>query len=409
MECFSRYSLKTAQILTLLIPVLVFAGKAPVDIACSLVGALFLAGHLARRDLAWAKPLWVRAALGLWAYLLLRSLFAEDVLLALDRAAPWIRYPVFSVALGYWVITNKRFSRHLLISIMLGCAMLAADALLQYLTGFDILGKPKAAESRLTGPFNNARVGYTLTWMVFPVLIYCMQYKPQKPWKSCAKMLLLCLLCLGPIISGERTPTLLLGLGLALAGFLLPAIRCRLHWLVPMGAIAIVTLLYFNPVLYKRQVLSTGNVISNYWNSPYGQITQDSLDLLRDEPVFGIGIQHYRVETAIGSDARQRGHSHPHNFYLELLVEGGIVGLALLVLLFGAIIRRIMGDYALWQGDFLLTGLVVGILIRLWPIISNPSFYASWNVIPFWLILGWYMALIRIRNEERKPDGTPAW
>lgn len=395
---FAHYALKAAQWLTLLIPILVFTGKAPVDIACSLVGVLFLATHAVQRDFGWLRHTWVRLMLLFWAYLLLRACFSEDPALALDRAAPWVRYPFFAIALGHWVIMDRAFSRRLLISVGIGCAMLSADALFQFVTGKDILGYAKANAERLTGPYRRPRIGHTIAWLAMPLLVCCLCFDRKAPVLSLLKLAGGALVFLAVLVSGERSPTLLLVMGLGLTALLLPAIRRKLVWLVPLAALGIAALLYLNPVLYKRQIVSTGTTIANFWETPYGQIALDSRDFIVEAPVFGIGVQHYRVATARGTDARAQGHSHPHNFYLEILVETGMVGLALLVLMFGYWVLRIVREYPLWLGDGLATGLAIGILIRLWPVISIPSFYASWNVIPLWLMVGWYFALMRLKQ-----------
>lgn len=399
-EGFARYTHKAAQYLTLLLPLLVPVGKAPVDIACSLVGVLFLVTHILRRDFAWLETPWIRVALVFWGYLFLRALFSDDIGLALERAAPWGRYPFFAFALACWVITDRDFSRKLLIATAIACLLIAADTMVQFLTGLSTTGNEKFRIDRLTGPFSKPRIGHTLAWMLFPVLLSCLHVQREKWGWSLLKIMAAGMLCFVVIASGERAPTLLMLLGIGLAGLLVPALRRNLLWLVPLGAGAIALFLYLNPVMYERHVKQTHkHMVERLWTSPYGKILRDSGRLFVENPVFGIGIQHYRVATAKGGDALEQGQLHPHNFYVEISVEAGLVGLVGLLALFGSWIGSFIRHFRLWYGDYLLTGLVIGIAIRLWPITFGPSFYASWNVIPLWLMVGWYFAVLRQRQE----------
>lgn len=392
---FARHTLNIAKTLTLLLPICMFIGKAPVDVACSLIGVLFLVTHVIRKDYGWLQTPWVRIVLIFWGYLMLRSCFADDPLLAFDRAAPWVRYPFFAIALSHWVITDRVFSRRLLLCVGITCGLLVADTFLQYFTRSDILGNDPYNASRLTGPFRQPRVGHTLAWIALPVILCCLRGERSHIGASLLKLAFGIAVLAAIILSGERSPTLLTLLGLGLGFLLLPALRRKLLWLVPLSVLALSSLLYFNPVIYERQVMQTQHVLEHFWQSPYGKIARDSGRLIADHPVFGIGVQHYRVATAKGSNALAQGHPHPHNFYLEVAVEGGVLGLLLLFAVFGSWIQQYILHAALWRGDYLMTGLIVAILSRLWPVISNPGFYASWNVIPLWLMVGWYFALQR--------------
>lgn len=393
------YAKTASQYLTLILPLLIFFGKAPTDVACSLIALSFLAIHLVKKDFGWIKPFWVKVGLLLWGYLILRGFFSPDVLPALGRAFPWGRYLLFAVALWYWIIESESFSRKLVWSVALVCIALAMDGFLQFAIGRDIFGYEKHAHFRLTGPFGMPRLGYVLTWISFPVLVSWLKYSKAER-KIFALKLIGFILVTGVVIaSGDRTPVILMLFGFGLVLILYPGFRKYFVFFFPVALVALSIMLYSTPVLHERYILQTGKLLNGFWESPYGRIALDSKDIIMSNPIFGVGIRQYRVVTTEGNNARLHAF-HPHNFYLEMWAEAGIVGLFLLLLLFCSWIVVFFKNYQLWKMDHLILGLIVGVTIRLWPIIANPSFYASWNVIPLWLLLGWTMAELKLKSRN---------
>lgn len=386
-EC-SRLSC-IAQWLMLLMPPLMYFGKGPVDTACSLVAALFLAHSYQQRDFSWAKPLWVKACLALWTYLVVHSLFQSDVLHSLSRAAPWGRYPVFAAALAYWVIRDKTFSKKLFISIAIGCSLLALDGWLQYFSGESIYGYDKWSRTRLTGPYHMPRLGATLAWIAFPVLIVCLHPIKAAWWRPMLKVFGGAAILLAILFSGDRSALLLTLLAIGLAGLFSPWLRWKMLWLAPLCILVAAAIFHNSPTLYKRWIGETQEHVGSFWQSPYGKITLDAWDIMQEHPWFGIGVKEYRNV----SQSMREPQTHPHNPYLEMQTETGIFGLCLLLGLFAIWLRDMLRSYSLWKHDYLMMGLAIGVMVRLWPIISVPSFYASWNMIPLWIMVGWWYAL----------------
>lgn len=394
---FDRRILAIAQGLTVLTPVLMLAGPAPLDIAAALVGALFLLHATLVRDGQWLRQRWVQLVLVLWLAMCLRNLFTDDPLAQLGRSLVWIRYPLFAIALGYWVLRDDATQRCLWLMLAASVVFLILDAFWQYATGTDITGRPAQylydGAVRLTGPFSNPRVGITIVWLFFPLLLPLLQ---DVAWRS---RLFACALLVGGLLavylSGERTALLLFLLGLLVCGLGYKPFRrfgllCGL-----LVAMAAALLTWKDRTLLTRHVDRTWQELQHFGDSSYGRTWGAAWHIWQAHPLFGVGSKGFQKECKApdygATDAtslEQRCPMHAHNIYLEWLVEFGLLGTLLFVTLIATWFRdrpRVVTP--------LVLGLGITLLLRFWPVSVTPSQFVAWSAVPFWLVLGWWYAL----------------
>jgi O-antigen ligase len=164
--------------------------------------------------------------------------------------------------------------------------------------------------------------------------------------------------------------------------------------------------------VYHRQVASTIETIRDLPQTHYGVIWTSALRISADHPLFGLGPRVYRTvcpDSAYGplypyDRQEMRCATHPHNFYLEWLVDCGIVGLGLFLLAMALVLRRFLSGFRMDPRDWAHAGLLVTLLARLLPIASSTSFHHAWSAVPFWLVIGWglsYRAVGQAREQER--------
>lgn len=379
----------------MLIPLLMYVGPAPTDIAASLVSALFLIRSCASNNWSWLRERWVQIAMLFWTFLIVHSLFQSDVLHSLSRAAPWGRYPLLAAAIAFWLGRESSFSKRMLFSIALACSVMACDAWVQYLSGTSMTGNPKWYGGRLTGPYDMPRLGYTIVWIIIPLIAFCAKFDKEKKLLSFCKVIFALFWLSAILITGDRTPLFLLILSFLAVCALSPYVRQRIIFCGPI-LLLLFTALYFQPSLYYRYVNETKDHLGRFWHNPYGEIVLDSWDLIQQSPVLGVGVKEYRNV----SKGLREPQPHPHNFYLELIVETGVFGFLLLLTMHAVWLGDMWQTYSLWKMNLLVIGLVAAIGVRIWPFSVSPSYYTSWNVIPFWLILGWWYSYKNILCEQ---------
>ena len=395
-----------AGFLTALVPVGVAIGNAAEEIIITLIAILFLTHSIKNHDFSWLKQDWLLALLALWLYGCTRSLFTDNPGKTFIDAFPWIRFILFAIALESWILIHKKWRNLLLTMGFMAISWLAADAIFQYINGTDVFGRAIAATHRLTASYSKPIVGITIAWLFMPFLL---GYIHQKKYALAILFGVFALTAI--LLSGERMALIFSLLSLGLVILLIKRLRKAGSIALLFFAIAMVGLMVAKPAIYDRQVKSTIAIIGNLPDSPYGVIWHSAIDIIKDYPIFGIGMGNFRLvcpDQRYGpDDAKGLGYSrcasHPHNIYLEWLVEGGLVAVSGFILAMFFIFRRLFNSFAVNRDNYLFIALVVTLAMRLWPIASTTSFFHGWSAIPFWLTLGWALVYCRTADPDYEP------
>ena len=126
----------------------------------------------------------------------------------------------------------------------------------------------------------------------------------------------------------------------------------------------------------------------------------------KEKPITGYGLKSFRFQCwnvmYTSNDANLRCSTHPHNYYMEILAETGIIGLVLLILFFIFILKnnyKYIKEYNIKPSkelNFILPIILV-IFIELWPLKSTGSFFTTWNATFFWLTISLLNALKKVK------------
>jgi O-antigen ligase len=392
------------------VPALLVAGRGLSEITMGVVSVLFLLHSVRQKDFSCIRQPWVRLALVVWAYLILCGLLADfDVAGGVARALTWLRFPLFTAAGAYWVLPrlkNTIVSHPLMAPLFL--ALVCLDGLVQFFTGASLTGYAFPLPHRLGGPFGDdpvigvylARLGWPALGLVFGWALGA----SVRTARFYAPLLFLALFTLTILLSGERMALLLF----ALAGFcfFLGARDWRkiLAMVGTCGLVIVIVLVAALPSIRTRIIDQTRYTLTHFSDSSYGHILHNSFIALKISPVMGLGPKNYPAACeALGESGGFKIASpakttfdcarHPHNIYLEWLVETGVIGL---VLFLSLIVLWLRESYASWRQTpelyYPKLGALVGLVPFLWPLASGMSFFSNWSAILFWWVLACALA-----------------
>ena len=157
----------------------------------------------------------------------------------------------------------------------------------------------------------------------------------------------------------------------------------------------------------------------NYFTPQHEALYISALTLFKDNIYFGIGPKLFRKECSsidlnevkskfVGQDFNldtiDTCSTHPHNTYVQLLTETGIIGAVPIIFVFLICIFYLFKHFLfLFKGRFLLTDyricLLTCIIISLWPLVPSGNFFNNWLNVIYFLPVGFLLQDIKAKNE----------
>lgn len=387
-------------------PFLLACGRAPADIGVVVLAVLLLVRSAATRDWQWLRLRDVQLLLALWVYLCAASSFTGlGYQSPLYMAAGWVRFPLFYACMrsrlrdgaSVMLLARATFAAVLLVTL---------DSYWQYATGTSLTGRPMLGE-RLSGSLSNANVGNLLLKLTFPafgvLLLHGLVHgKRAERWALAA--LAACVAGLIPL-TGERSSTLLLLVGLAVGGTVL-ALRQPEMRRVMLRAVCVVlagmALVATQSVVQQRAALLVAQ-ISDFWSSVYGQIFTAAVTMWRAQPFFGVGLHrfHEACQPLMQAGTVTVCDIHAHNIYLQFLAETGLAGAALFLLFALWCARAWRRAWASHGGAAapVLAGSGATLAMLLFPVIVTQNIFSNWPGALFWFSAGMAIAALHCRKE----------
>ena len=315
--------------------------------------------------------------------------------------------------------------------------LVSIDVIFQYFFSFDLIGlEGFHIEAVPIGRYNAGFFGdeliaggYIKNFSFFSILFLAFKFKNKNYTRFIFTLLAICVLGLGILVSGNRMPLLLFLLGLLLV-FLF---NVNLKKIIPVSIISLFIIFYFiastdqyrkhqfidlfgnmkqvlialNKELIHKQKYIIGfetedeklkikgnNIIADdfefFWvintgREGYIALYLTAIDLWKENKIFGNGIKSFRkdcIKLFVHKKYRMCSN-HPHNYYLEILVESGIVGLlcagtlALIFLIF------IFKNFKFIRGsnieNFILSASIISLIIEVFPFRNTGSIFTTAN------------------------------
>lgn len=394
--------------LIILLPFALITGPALPDIFISLIGIYFLVQSVKKKLWFYYKNPIVIGILIFCLYGILRSTFAELHLNSLTNEGSvfYFRYLFFALGFAYLLKMNSQLSKYFLFSLIICVIFVSLDAYYQYFRGVNILGNSIiAGQNRLTGFFGDeAIVGRYIAYLT--PLIFCSSYNIFQINKKFIFLSISLFIFTEVIVflSGERAPFFYISTFSILIAIFIPKFRLIRIFGIFISIISILLVLEIKPEARVRMIDTTINQVSSNIipYMPYSRHHEEhyigALKIFKDKPLFGIGTNLFRYVCDRPKYVYERScSSHPHNYYIQILSEKGLIGfLFLLIFYIYFCYLAIRQFYYMVRGEtqnlipFHIFLFIILILVFWWPIIPTMSFYNNWNNVFIYLPLAYY-------------------
>ncbi len=146
------------------------------------------------------------------------------------------------------------------------------------------------------------------------------------------------------------------------------------------------------------------DVLLNFKESAYGNIYSISYKIWSDYPLTGIGLNNFNL--VCESEKKYKKFSefgcttHPHNFYIQALVESGIIGFIVFIIFVISLFYKIIS----YKNHNIKILSIIVILTIFWPIMSTGSFLKNWNMIFICFLIGLTLSICEAyKRLNQKP------
>ena len=338
---------------------------------------------------------------------IISSLISENILLSFESSLFYFRIGIFALLISYLIEQDKKILDYFYYSFLITYTALIIDGFVQYFIGFNIVGYELTID-RVSSFFNDELILGSYLVRLFPLFFALFIIKPNKKLLenyfaysvfACSYVLI--------FLSGERTSFFFLNLFIIFIVVFLKWGKLIRLIILFTSIIILFFLILVDNKYYERYISTTLKQFSfntkNYqpkyiFSAQHDSIYRTAWNMFLDKPLIGHGPKMYRIKCkekkyAVGLSAC---HTHPHNFYIQLLAETGLIGfiflLSIFVYLIYLILKHIYRKIFYNQVNFsnYQICLLGGLLITLWPLSPNGSIFNNYLMILYSLQIGFF-------------------
>ncbi len=331
----------------------------------------------------------------------------------------FLKYLLLYIIFRYLIEKDLINLKYFFLSCFIGSIFVSFDIIYQFFNGDDIFGF-KGIPGNLAGPFGDELIagGYIQRFSIFGFFLIPLFY--QKNLNKYLKIIIPILFLIfftTIILSGNRMPLLLF----MFAIFLIIAFnkQTRKFFLPTLIVATIVFYLFinfnskanrnFNSFYYQIKTMSIILVEKDFSNKnipPYLREFLSFYDTWLMHKYIGGGIKNFRYychkRSNIDKNSKFVCNMHPHNYYLEILTETGILGFSIITLAFSIVlyltlIQKYFNKSAINNNKIIIPFIFL-FLVEIFPIKSTGSFFTTGNATYLFILMGILIGLMRKEN-----------
>ena len=287
--------------------------------------------------------------------------------------------------------------------VVLSCIIFVSlDNYYQFFFTYDIFGIPKETH-RLTGPFGeNEYISGSYIYKFF-IISYFYLYFANKQ-NIFFKILFILLIYFSVLLSGERSAIILLSVIIIFLLISEEYFSKKKKVFVFLSLIFTIIIFLNFSNSFRERVNDTIKDLTIYEKNRYLAHFYTGYEIGKKNLLFGIGPKNFLQECEKDHydfiNAKEiRCTTHPHNKYIQLFAESGILGLICFFVIFLFIIIyfyrykhskfKILKNYK--NIIFFST-----IIIVFWPFTTTGSIFSNFNSSFLWINLGFYLSVLNV-------------
>lgn len=394
-------------ILFSLIPFFLITGPLLSDLSISIISLLFITYCFKYKNFSFFKNYYFYFFLIFWVYLIVNSLINNINIDSLKISIFYIRYGIFVIAIVTYLKHDSKFLNYFFYCIFFCFIILVFDGFYQYFVGENIIGLKRSF--RTSSFFGEEKILGSYLSRLWPLFFgISLLVINSKNIFSFSLILIFILTEVLIFLSGDRTAFFYINLS-AIFVIIFSKKLFKLRILILISSIVLLILIsYINPTAKQRVIDQTINQMNlkslltsskdGHKNNPISiniftvEHTHHYISAFRmflDNKIIGVGVKNFRnfckEEKYIISNFSCS--SHPHNTYVQILTETGIIGFLFIIIIlihfcikmFKHFLMKLKGKY--FFSDFEIC-ILSAIAIYLFPFVPTGNVFNNWlNII----------------------------
>jgi hypothetical protein len=340
--------------------------------------------------------------------------------------------------------------KYFFISAAFFSILVSLDIIFQYLFDFNILGFKAPDAYHRTGLLGEETIagGFIENFSFFSILIVAFSLKNKKYLQFIITTFVICVLGLAILFSGNRVPLIFFLFGLVLVFFIKNELRVTI-------LTSLIVFLIFFKFLYSNDEAIKTNYESFYqknqnedeihllYNSSHARLVVTAIDIWSRNWFFGNGIKSFRIDCIklfandpeysirdyentyqqleknfrflnstlkkyvlfkyhkFISQKKRLCSNHPHNYYLQILTETGILGFFVILTIGFLFIFFVFKNFKFLKKDnlqsFFILACVISLFLEMFPLRTTGSIFSTSNITYIVLISSF---ILRYKNAS---------
>ena len=331
-------------------------------------------------------------------YLLSLSFFSENIFLSLESTLFYFRFGILSMCIVYLDQKYINFKKYFLIFIIIILFILFIDSIIQSITNYSLIGY-KIDNNRISSLFGDEKIlgSFTVKYLVLFTSLFIFINNKKKYFNSILSIVILMIIFIQLFVINSFklflfNSTIIFTIILSLL-FLFPQTKHRLI----NETIHQFNFSYFIDSKNYKELHIFSETYQDYYKVGY--------EIFKDNYIIGIGPKMYREYCSKDKYFIVADHdgcsTHPHNTYIQLLSETGLIGTFFILMIwiytlvyisyYTINIKYVSGHY-IYKYKL---ALVFGLFLILFPFMPTGNFFHNHNNIYNFIIIGFLISIFQ--------------
>lgn len=384
----NKFVNKYFLILYCFIPISILVGPSVSLLNIIIIDISFLILLIFYKDFSFLKSPVIKYFFILYIYLILSSLISLDIGMAANRNFGFIRIIILFISFNYF-FQQKKFFDKVFIFWSIVILIVVLDVFIESLTGKNMLGYGhREYVGRIVSFFKDEAIvgGYLGAFFLLIIGFFLDKFESSKK----NFIFILALLFFAAIfVTGERSNGIRSLIALALFFLIYKNYDVKTKFILGFIVASILVFSVLNSEYLKLRFVKQMQMHMSLKGNNYFYLYNSGFNVFKNNPIFGVGTKNYRVETCDSDKNKiedKRKHyfcsTHPHQIYIELLSEHGLVGSFLILYLLYLII------FSKWKSvfnkfNYTQLGAFLYLVLVFLPIIPSGAFLSDYSLTLF--------------------------